>query len=163
MQRSVITHPNRIWYRTKPMLLEKKGLQNQTLRQAFGPFSDSILWGYLQDDDIYNLADVGHRRWLLNPQLQNIGFGYVDTLVDSSYNGFTATYVFDRSRKETIDYPFIAWPAAGNMPVEFMKTSTPWSINLGVEYEQPIKRKYTYRANTCTKRQSLSFWCTDQQ
>lgn len=133
-------------YPSKPNLVSdeayaigKEGSAKSNLAAGFRTISDSILWGYLQDDDIYNLADVGHRRWLLNPQLQNIGFGYVDTLVDSSYNGFTATYVFDRSRKETIDYPFIAWPAAGNMPVEFMKTSTPWSINLGVEYEQPIK------------------------
>jgi uncharacterized protein YkwD len=137
-------------YPEKPSLISdetyqigKEGSAASNLAAGFPTIASSILWGYLQDDDAYNIGVVGHRRWLLNPSMQKIGFGYVDTLVSSSYNGFTATYVFDQSRKTTLDYQYIAWPAAGNMPIEFIKTSTPWSIHLGEDYDNPQMNSVT--------------------
>ena len=117
--------------------LGKEGSAASNLAAGFRTIRDSILWGYLQDGDSYNISMVGHRRWMLNPKMQKIGFGYVDTLISSSYNGFTATYVFDQSREAVPEYHYIAWPASENMPVEFMKDLTPWSLHLGESYNTP--------------------------
>lgn len=69
-----------------------------------------------------NLLTVGHRRWLLNPAMQTTGMGFAAEK--------TTTYVFDRSRPDTVDYGAITWPSAGNFPVEFFAPQTPWSITL---------------------------------
>ncbi|ANW98549.1 dockerin type 1 [Thermoclostridium stercorarium subsp. thermolacticum DSM 2910] len=89
----------------------------------------STIFGYMDDSDSSNIDRVGHRRWLLNPPLQKTGFGYCERYSD--------TYVFDWSRKNTIKYDFIAWPAKNYMPVELMHRNIAWSVNLGDEYDYP--------------------------
>lgn len=45
-----------------------------------------------------------------------------------------------RSRSHEIQYDFVAWPASKYMPVELMNLEgmkTPWSVNLGKEYDEP--------------------------
>jgi len=68
-----------------------------------------------------NLLCVGHRRWLLNPKLYNVGFGQAGS--------FTVTQVFDTKGQEG-DYNFIAWPSSGDFPKELFSGFTPWSITL---------------------------------
>lgn len=84
--------------------------------------SHSFQKGCLDDSRESNLAAVGHRRWLLNPQMLYSGIGFADN--------FHTTYAFDRSRAEQVDYDVIAWPSAGVFPVEFANRLTPWSITL---------------------------------
>jgi len=86
------------------------------------------IFGYMNDSDPSNIASVGHRRWLLSPQLQKTGFGY--------YKSYSTTYVFDISREDKILFDFISWPAKNYMPVEFMESNIAWSVNLGREYDQ---------------------------
>ena len=72
---------------------------------------------------VANLEAVGHRRWLLNPQMRYSGMGYAERWV--------ATYVFDRSRAaNAVSYSSIAWPSAGSFPVQMFCNQTPWSISL---------------------------------
>lgn len=81
-----------------------------------------------------NLACVGHRRWLLNPTLLNVGFGCATS--DSGWN-FVDTKVFDRSG-EGCDYQFISWPASGNHPTNLFNTNNPWSVTLNPQiYQAP--------------------------
>ncbi|PAQ13252.1 hypothetical protein CD798_15975 [Bacillaceae bacterium SAOS 7] len=83
---------------------------------------------YMQDFGDSNLESVGHRRWILNPQLKKIGFGY--------YNQYSAMKVFDRSREERIDYDYIPWPSEGYFPSELFLAqyynygSNPWNVTL---------------------------------
>lgn len=112
---------------------------------------DTII-GYMDDSDPSNIEHVGHRRWLLNPLMQKIGFGY--------YNHFSDTYVFDESRKEKIQYDFIAWPAPNYMPVEFMNEEIAWSVDLGNKYNTPSINDVTV---TLTRRNDGKTWTFSQK
>lgn len=95
---------------------------------AFGYPSvmDSII-GYM-DDSVgeLNINTVGHRRWILNPSMQQIGFGQCGI--------FHSTYAFDMSRKPAFKFDFISWPARNYMPLEYFSVDAPWSVNLGGDY-----------------------------
>ncbi|MHB1018166.1 MAG: cell wall-binding repeat-containing protein [Coriobacteriia bacterium] len=99
--------------------------------------SSNIGWGYtdlesfqigcLDDSDAGNLPMVGHRRWLLNPEMLYTGMGFAG----AAYPQTMTTYAFDSSRPtDQIDYAFIAWPSAGLFPVERAPRALPWSISL---------------------------------
>ena len=84
------------------------------------------LWDFnvscLADADSSNIDRLGHRRWILNPAMQKTGMGLAKTSTD--------TWTFDRSRKATVQYDSVNWPAAGQFPVEMFGAHTPWSITL---------------------------------
>lgn len=80
--------------------------------------------GYMQDNSGSNVATVGHRRWVLNPDMAKTGLGYA---VGSSGSALSAMYVFDETAS-TPDYDFIAWPSSGNFPNNLMSAGDPWSI-----------------------------------
>ncbi len=81
----------------------------------------SSISAFMSDSDSYNIEDVGHRRWLLNPTLKYVGFG------NANYS--YATKVFDQSGS-TVDYNFISWPTSGNMPQNMFYYDDAWSITL---------------------------------
>jgi len=81
----------------------------------------------LYDGHTTNVARVGHRRWLLGPQMLYTGMG---TAGSGSAQTVT-TFAFDRSRPaDEVGYAYIAWPSAGLFPVEFTSATLPWSITL---------------------------------
>jgi putative cell wall-binding protein len=86
--------------------------------------SEAFQLSCLADSDTGNISRLGHRRWLLNPQMLNAGIGYAEARHD--------TYVFDRSRTAQVAYSAIAYPSAGPFPVDggFFSSVTPWSITL---------------------------------
>lgn len=102
---------------------------------------------YMNDSDASNIAYVGHRRWLLYPQMQKIGFGY--------YKRYTDTYVFDWSREEDIQFDYISWPTKSHMPLEFMDNGLAWSVNLGDAYDIPILENVRV---TLTRRSDRKVW-----
>ncbi len=81
---------------------------------------------WIKDDDIYNMSSLGHRRWLLNPEMLYTAFGYV--------NGFDGDYSnvisFDDSNEDMNFYDYIAYPVQGNFPKNIINNNTPWSISL---------------------------------
>lgn len=126
-----------------------KGASSSNMGWGYDNIKDSIIAGYMEDGDTGNIDRVGHRRWILNPPMQQIGFGYADA--------FTATYVFDRSRAEEIDYELIAWPAKGNMPVEYISSYIPWSVNLGRNYQIPTLDTVKVTLTNLTTKQKWIF------
>ena len=87
--------------------------------------NSSIINGWMEDGDSYNIDIVGHRRWILNPKMKYTGFGAV-----SGKNGtYSAMYSFDYKNTSANEYG-VAWPAQ-NMPVEYFGTEYPWSVSMG--------------------------------
>ena len=102
-----------------------------------------------------NLACLGHRRWLLNPPLLNVGFGYAKSTSGADY---IATRVFDRSGSN-ISYDFIAWPASGNFPSNVFEADTPWSVTLNPKsYRAPALDQLTI---TLTRISDNKVWVFD--
>ncbi len=92
--------------------------------QSLVPFS------YMADQEDSNLATVGHRRWILNPTMEEAGFG--SAYKHSIYYGdslFSVMYAHDGALEETDEYG-VVWPAQ-NMPIEFFDANYPWSYTLG--------------------------------
>lgn len=80
---------------------------------------------YMSDSDASNIDRVGHRRWILNPQMKKTGFGLA--------NGFSTMQAFDRSRTEKVNYDYVAWPGIESFPKDFFSSKDAWSISLNPE------------------------------
>ena len=82
-----------------------------------------------------NLACLGHRRWLLNPALLNVGFGHASNRASGWQ--YTVTKVFDFGGGD-FDYDYVAWPASGQFPTNLFGTDVPWSVSLNpAKYQAP--------------------------
>jgi uncharacterized protein YkwD len=78
-----------------------------------------------------NIANVGHRRWILNPWAQQTGFGI------SSRGGYSVMYVTDNGRGDSYVYDYIPWPVINDHPLDYFDSKTPWSVTLhGSVYEK---------------------------
>lgn len=98
---------------------------------ASGSFQNwrSLAWftqNFMEDKAPGNLANVGHRRWILNPRMGSTGFGYA---TNKSNMAYALIYVDDSSVLPP-DYDFISWPSSGNFPQELCQGDTPWSVSL---------------------------------
>lgn len=114
----------------------------------------TLMYAYMFDEDASNIDDTGHRRWLLNPTMRSVGFGYVE--------GYSATYVLDNKKSINNELPNvynwnasdlaeisgrkliakntkIAWPAE-NMPIEYMSNDLPFSLSLSDDFsiDKPV-------------------------
>lgn len=81
---------------------------------------------FARDDGDANLSVLGHRRWLLNPLMQETGFGLANAKSGMSY---VSMYAVDMGNSDA-QWDYIAWPAAEAFPVEMMRAQLPWSISL---------------------------------
>ena len=101
---------------------------NISARYGYWPQSclQGSVRGCMDDSGTNNLSTLGHRRWLLNPSLGKVGFGYAQSLTGWSY---IVTPVFDYSGTGC-DYEFISWPVAGSHPTNLFDTEVPWSLTL---------------------------------
>lgn len=131
---------------------------NLVYRQGF--YCQSTLRAAVQDcmDDNgpHNLAAMGHRRWLLNPTLKRVGFGYAESLLGAEY---TLLRIRDYSG-DAVDYNFIAWPASGVFPAQVFGAEVPWTVTLNPErYAVPDANKITV---TLTRLSDGKVWTFDQ-
>lgn len=79
--------------------------------------------------DASSLETVGHRRWILNPQMKKTGFGV-------GKDKFVLQYAHDRSRIETVNYDYIAWPSPGVFPSFYVNGI--WHITVNtIKYGRP--------------------------
>ncbi len=109
--------------------LAKKSCGSANLGWGYADIAQSIR-SYMQDEDTGNMDRVGHRRWIINPPLRYIGFGFADKM--------TAAQVFDTSRSPAFNFDYVAWPASGEFPVEFFNDGDPWSVSLNPsKYQSP--------------------------
>ncbi len=89
---------------------------------------------YMSDTDSSNLSALGHRRWMLNPSMQQTGFGHISR--------YSAVYSVDMTRSGTFNGDYIAWPPP-NMPYQlydgydYYRTGYAFSVTLGPSYDPP--------------------------
>jgi len=81
---------------------------------------------FVRDDGDYNLSTLGHRRWLLNPQMKETGFGLANAQSGMSY---VAMYAVDCANTDA-RWEYVAWPCEGAFPVELMRRDLAWSVSL---------------------------------
>ncbi len=98
---------------------------------------------YMEDTDGKNVGALGHRRWIMNPRLKQVGFGISTRL------GYSVTYVIEEfpirkqklSRAEYAKYldwlkwpiadEFITWPSSKHPhPLSWFESKTAWSVTL---------------------------------
>lgn len=83
---------------------------------------------FARDDGEANLALLGHRRWLLNPEMGETGFGLAN-----SDSGMTYVTMYALDTTAQCDWSEVLWPAEGAFPVELMHSQLAWSISLNSE------------------------------
>lgn len=115
-------------YPAKPSNMEESlyelgaaGAGSSNIAYGFSTINSSLIHGYMNDGDSSNIDRVGHRRWILNPEMSATGFGYC-------YN-YSAMYAFDTNNTNCKEYG-VAWPAQ-TMPTDYFGADYPWSISMG--------------------------------
>ena len=81
------------------------------------------IFSWIYDTDTTNIAEVGHRRWALNPAMAETAFG--------SAKAYRSMYAFNRSNNTGISGG-VAWPAS-NTSLEYLGSSgnLAWSYSYG--------------------------------
>ncbi len=95
---------------------------------------------YMDDSDVTNLDRVGHRRWILSPELQKIGFGIAEK-ADSDEHAeiFSAMQVLDTSRSGLNEYNYSSYPNKGSFPIEAFNSLQAWSVQLNPDkFQTPL-------------------------
>ncbi len=116
------------------------GASRSNLALGYPTLAATLLRGYMYDSDPKNIDRVGHRRWILDPDMQYTGFGAVGNA--------SALYAIDRSRKERFVGDYVVWPAE-NMPNELYRQSLyggynyACSVTLGTSYDTPDLSRVT--------------------
>lgn len=98
-----------------------EGTSSSNLGWGYSSLAQNVVYGWMSDSDSYNIDRVGHRRWCLNPTMEQTGFGNVGK--------YYAMYAFDNVWADTI-YSGVCWPAQV-MPAEYFADDDPWSISMG--------------------------------
>ncbi|MGX1902682.1 CAP and S-layer homology domain-containing protein [Thermolongibacillus altinsuensis] len=100
-----------------------------------GSYLSYSVYSYMSDSDSSNIDRVGHRRWILSPDMQKVGFG----LANDQKWFYSPMYVFDLSRLESVDWEYTSWPSKGYFPYQFFDPLDAWSIHLNPDlYSEPI-------------------------
>ena len=84
---------------------------------------------FARDDGNENLSVLGHRRWMLNPEMAFTGFGLANSETGMSY---VTMYAVDNGNSDA-QWDYVAWPAGGCFPVELMRSELAWSVSLNAE------------------------------
>lgn len=145
-----------------------KGCSSSNLGMGYQNIVLSTIDGWLYDSDPENLAKgLGHRAWMLNPQMQTTGFGHVGRY--SALYVFDAANLYDGKGRTTIS-DFVTWPAQ-NTPIELMGKGDKyggayddygWTVSLGTDYanvnpsDVTVTLKDTGTGRTWTFSQELS-------
>ena len=117
--------------------LYQKGYDaSRTSNIARGYTVTGALLAYMADRDTHNRVNLGHRRWILNPQMGRTVFG--------ANARFNAMYAYDRSGagRQTK----VAWPGQ-QMPVQYFTAGDPWSLSYGRVLDTSMIRVKLVRAS----------------
>lgn len=98
---------------------------------------------FVRDDGESNLSLLGHRRWLLNPEMSATGFGLANSESGMSY---VLMYAHDFGNTDA-DWTEICWPSEGAFPAELMHSDLAWSVSLNPE---------KYQLSLCTPKITLT-------
>jgi len=113
-------------YPTKPANMSEafyklayEGAKTSNISAGRSKLYENVVRGYMSDLGDNNLSAVGHRRWILNPQMKKTMFGAAYA-PNSKYDWYSSMYAFNKDRsKDDVSYQYIAWPSPGAFPVEF--------------------------------------------
>ncbi len=89
-----------------------KGASTANIGEGYGETADSLYEfniECLDDSDKENISKLGHRRWMLNPNLKFVGQGLAKNRV--------VTEIFDQSRVMGALPEYVTWPAKGEFPI----------------------------------------------
>lgn len=103
------------------------GLDYALLGSGYSSVAHAERQGWLPDT--FALTNLGHRRQILNPALQKVGFGHVD--------GYSVMQSLDESRAGSVDFEYVAWPSREAFPVEFFPAGTAWCVSLNSALYNP--------------------------
>ena len=96
---------------------------------------------FARDDGNENLTLMGHRRWMLNPEMAQTGFGLANSASGMSY---VTMYAVDGGNADA-QWDYVAWPAAGCFPAELMRADLAWTISLNEDlYDVNASRPTVY-------------------
>ncbi|MBN2796104.1 MAG: S-layer homology domain-containing protein [Clostridia bacterium] len=101
------------------------------LAAGITPLSTAIV-RLVEDEDIYNIDKIGHRRWFLLPQLKEVGLGYVE--YPDNYQYYSVIKVFNGLQQYDTTYDIVPWPSSIAFPMEFFDETIPWSISLNPDH-----------------------------
>lgn len=111
-----------------------KGLHSSNISMGSHGYSiyDLLLMQFGDDDD-QNGTSLGHRRWLLDPDLKTVGFGAAK---GNSWKYFVLTY----TAADNPDRENVAFPNNGFFPIEALISSStmygaPFNVSLGTDYK----------------------------
>jgi hypothetical protein len=77
---------------------------------------------WMDDSDASNIGALGHRRWLLNPEMLACGFGISGK--------FSVIWAHDAARKQPAVQQWQAYPPPGFMPISHFGDRHAWHISL---------------------------------
>lgn len=119
--------------------LGRVGAARSNLHQI-GKVVESV-HGFMFDSDPSNINRVGHRRWCLNPSMQQTAFGQHDRWV--------AMWAMDSSSQQVTLPPFLAYPAPGYFSAKHMQARVAWSVDLHPQHYrvQPNCRVQVHQAD----------------
>ncbi len=142
---------------SEPMFrLASLGAGGGILSRGRPAFCQSIVEGLMGDSSDKNLPALGHRRWILNPDLLNTGFGQTEN--------FYAVYINDFNRQETFTGDYIAWPPP-EMPYYLYSKGDRYalSVSLGSAYDTADVKKVSVdiRSEKLDRTFHLDGSCTD--
>lgn len=131
-------------------LLGLAGLDHGLLGSGYSTVAQAERQGWLPDTPS-SAVNLGHRRQILNPALQKVGFGHVD--------GYSVMQSLDESRAEPVDFAYVAWPSREAFPVEFFPDGTAWCVSLNPAlYNAPTVGSTTV---TLTRVSTSQAWILD--
>lgn len=122
--------------------------------------NETLIDSWMADKDSENISQLENRSRILNPSMEQIGFG----AVTGSKGIYSAMYTTDHSG-ETENISGIAWPAQ-NMPIEYFGNDYPWSVSTdeilkASEIRVTLTRESDGKNGTSQKiRQMVIFMCT---
>jgi hypothetical protein len=125
-------HPKNPGLPEEEYKLAYNGTSQSNLAQGYRSLVDAVdTW--MADSDNFNIGQLGHRRWCINPTMAKTGFGRSGI--------FCAMFSFDRNRKNVPDFDYVCFPARGYMPIEFFGEKLPWNVSLNPKkYKTPDKQ-----------------------
>lgn len=103
-----------------PVIIDgKKANASSNISEGYNVFNS--IKSYMDDEDDTNKQVVGHRKWMLNPNMKEVGVGHVGF--------FSSIYVASENNTGS-NYEIIAWPSTVAIK-EFTHTKAPFSVSFG--------------------------------
>ena len=102
------------------------GASQSNLCMGYGSLANGVLNAWTSDGDSKNRTVVGHRRWILYPQMGVTSFG--------ACKNFNSMYVWDDSNYKNANETGVVWPAKYT-PIELFDKRSPWSISFAAPYQ----------------------------